>query len=169
MTVRVYLPYSLHALDELARSTDGIDVPQGSQAYAVTDAARAAHPGTDEEELEYLAMATAALESSALLHDAEPQRRLVLAVDADSADPAADEDDVFAVRVSGLRLPADVAAYHLDDAAAERDVARARLAWKNRQPGWEELVSRTAGHELGWYAPTELSHLLAVYAGRRSS
>jgi hypothetical protein len=164
VTVRAYLPSSLRSLDELVATTDQVEGEPGGSGYAVTEAARAAHPGADEEELEYLAMTSAALESPHLLADGEPQRRLVLAVDVDSVQPSGDEDDVFAVRIGGFRLPSDVAAYHLDDADAEPDVRRARAAWRSQAAGWEDLVARTADHELGWYAPTELPQLLDIYA-----
>jgi hypothetical protein len=166
VTVRIYVPSTLGRLREAVAGGTGAVVPAGSAAYAVTGAARAVHAGRDEEELEYLAMTAAALESPDLLEEREPPRRLVIAVDVDAAEPV-EAGEPFDVRAGAYHLPDDVAAYHLDSAEAEQVVAAARSAWKARGPGWEDAVTRTAEHELGWYAPSELQQLLEVRTRRR--
>jgi hypothetical protein len=157
VTVRVYLSFSPARLEALVAGAGAGHLT----AYAVTPAARAAHPDADEEELEYLAMTTAALTSAALLEEHEPQRRLVLAVDVDAAEPLGAEEP-FEVAITGFRWPEDVAAYHLDSADAETVVRAARQAWRDQGEGWEDVVTATAAYDLGWYAATELPELTAL-------
>jgi hypothetical protein len=166
MTVRVYIASSLSRLEALATGSGPPAQPGDRTAYAVTPAARAAHRDADEEELEYLAMTTAALTSAALLEEHEPQRRLVLAVDVAAVEPVGREEP-FEVGIPGFRWPDDVAAYHLDSVDAEPAVRAARRAWREQGDHWEDVVSATAAYDLGWYAASEVAELRALLAGHR--
>ncbi len=164
MSTRVYQPFSLPALRDLAEAT-GTTVPE-VRAYAVTAALRAEYPGADDEELEYVAMTLAARASTARLRAHDLPRRLVVAWDAEQVSEVA--DGPFEVRVSGLRFPRDVASYHLDGPAAEPDVARARDAWvSGDRDAWEDAAARADRHDLGWWATQELPAVLEQERSRR--
>ena len=113
---------------------------------------------TDDEEAEYEAMYAAAEASLRLLAAAPdaPRRRVVLA--ANLADHLVEEEgregpDVLRVRIVGGSIPYKrLASAHIDDEAAEADIAEAAA-----DPGSDA----SDGHELMWYALQELRHLLA--------
>src|SRR5215467_3783702 len=139
--MRVYLPSTLPAVaDALAKGESG---PPPLEAFAVTPALREAYASGDDEELEYVAMLTAARRSLRLLADDPdaPQRRAVLAADVPRA-----------ALVSG----------HIDATEAEADVAAAAAAAAAADAGDEDAaftVDSAEGHELAWYAVQELEYL----------
>lgn len=159
MSTRVYLPFTVRELRALAESPER--ALRDRRAFAVTAQLRAEYPDGDEEELEYVAMTLAARASAGLLRDADPPRRLVVAWDATQVVDG-DDEHPFEVEVAELRLPRDVASYHLDEPAAGPDVVRAREAWRTAPAGWEEVVARTDRHDLGWWAAQELDAVLAL-------
>ena len=162
--MRVYLPTTLTALPGILAA--GEIAPAPLHGYAVTPALREAYASGDEEELEYVAMLEAARESLRLLAAdvAAPRRRVVLAADVPDADatPIAYEDEPAAVQIgAAIPLPR-VASGHVDDEAAERDVAAAAAASAAADAGVDDAqftVDGAEGYELGWYATQELQHL----------
>lgn len=159
MSTRVYLPFTVRELRGLAGSPE--PALRDRRAFAVTAPLRAEYPDADEEELEYVAMTLAARASAGLLEDQDVPRRLVVAWDAARVLDAGDEHP-FEVDVPELRFPRDVASYHLDEPAAEPDVARARDACRAAEGDWEDVVARTDRHDLGWWATQELDAVVAA-------
>lgn len=164
--MRVYLPATMTTLAELARTrTAG---PPPLVAYAVTPALREWYVEGDLEELEYAAMSAAARQSLRLLADDElaPRRRVVVAADVADAHvtPAGSLGrDAGAVEIGAeVRLDAVVSA-HVDDAAAETDVAAAVRALPAADAGdtdAEFAVDGAEAHELAWYAVQEIADLV---------
>lgn len=148
--MRVYLPATIAQLTH----------PEGLAprvVHAVTPGLRAALPDEDEEGLEYAAQLLAADDSVDLLADADVRRRVVVAADVPETVVEALDDD--AVAPSAVRLVAavswsDVACAHVDEEAAEGDVAAARS-------GDDEALERLAERDLLWFDVTELSRLAA--------
>ena len=161
--MRVYLPSTLPGLADVLR--DGHVGPAPLQGFAVTPALREAYASGDEEELEYIAMLAAARESLRLLHSAPeaPRRRVVLAADAEVTWIAYDDDPAAVVITDPVPLAA-LASGHVDDCAAEADVAAAAEAIAAADAGdadAEFAVDSAEGHELAWYATQELNTLSA--------
>lgn len=162
--MRVYLATTLAALPGILKA--GELAPAPLHCYAVTPALREAYASGDEEELEYVAMIAAARESLRLLaaDKSAPRRRAVLAADVPDADAtpiAYDEEPAAVVVRAGIPL-SKVVSGHVDDAAAETDVAAAAAASAAADAGVEDAqftVDGAEGHELGWYATQELQHL----------
>jgi hypothetical protein len=162
--MRVYLPTTLAALPGILSA--GELAPAPLRGYAVTPALREAYASGDEEELEYIAMLTAARESLRLLaaDKAAPRRRVVLAADVPDADATAIayDDEPAAVAIGApVGLPA-VASGHVDEAEAEEDVAAAAEASPAADAGVDDAqftVDSADGHELAWYATQELEWL----------
>ena len=159
MTVRIYVPSTLHRLRSIV-TADGIG-PAPFVAHAVTAAVREAMAGAGEEEWEYAASTAAAQSSIGMLQADEPARRVVIAVDVPSARAAgtADPTVVEIDDVAPFRL---VAAVLTDSADAESDVARARDAVAGRSGDAEEAAERCLDHELGWWAAQEVRDLLVA-------
>lgn len=161
--MRVYIPVTHEALRDLVAS-GGLG-PSPLAGFAVTGALREAYAEGDEEELEYVAMTTAARSALHLLAgaDAEPPRRLVLAVDAEEARPHEE------LGAAGVELPRvvsmrQVVAVHADTEEAEHDVAAAVAmvrAGGPRDADEEFLLDACEGHELAWFATQEIGDLLA--------
>ena len=162
--MRVYLPSTLPALRRLLDDGElgGAPLP----AYAVTGALREWYAEGDEEELEYAAMALAAAASVRLLDvDPEaPRRRVVVVAEAPDVEPVPDVDRA-AVRVLSPVPLRRVQAVHVDDPAAEADVAAAADAVIEADLGSEDAafrVEQAEGHELQWYATQEIGPLLEL-------
>ncbi len=148
--MRVYLALTGADLRVLAAG-ERLAAPRA--AHAVTGELRAAHPGSDEEELEYAAMTAAAWDSLQLLgKSADPfGRRAVLAADVPDRDarPAGGEVPSAVAIDSAVGLE-QVAAFHVDGDDAGAALARAVAG----------DLDALQEHELLWYARQELAALL---------
>ncbi len=157
MSTRVYVPSTLGRLRSIVTS-DGIG-PAPFVGHAVTPALQEAYGDGGEEEWEYAASTAAAQSSLEMLHEDEPARRVVVAVDvparaAGTLDPTVVEvDDVVPFRL--------IAAVLADSDDAEADVAAARDARLAGAPDAVDLAERCRAHELGWWAAQEIGDLLS--------
>ena len=166
MSVRVYLPATLPLLARL-RADQRLVLPSGSTGHAVTPELREWYAEGDEEELEYVAFTRAAQDSLQLLrHDTQaPPRRVVLAVDLPTSVAVPVDRDLGSsvVRLGEQVTMAEVASIHVDGKAAEPDVRAAADAVVEAaagDPDAQFTVDGAEDHELEWYDPTELDHLL---------
>jgi hypothetical protein len=162
-TVRVYVPATvpllalLHDRGELAAVS----------AHAVTPSLREWYAEGDEEELEYVAFTRAAQGALQLLrHDpAAPRRRVVVSADVPAGALVREEVELGSsdVLLSRPVTLASVAAIHVDGAGAVEDVAAAAEVVEEAlagDPDAQFTVDGAEDHELEWYAPDELPHLL---------
>jgi hypothetical protein len=166
--MRVYLPSTLPALAELLRT--GEVGPAPVRGFAVTPALREWYSSGDMEELEYVAMMYAARASLRLL-SADPTaapRRVVVAAELPDgqagAVAAGGFDEPALVTISHPVQLRDVVSAHVDDPAAETEIAAAVAAIKAADDGDDDakfVVDGAEGHELLWYATQEIVHLLA--------
>ncbi|MEU3279537.1 DUF6912 family protein [Streptomyces antibioticus] len=167
--MRVYVPLTLSGLTEAHKTGELGSGPL--VAYAVTPALREWYDSEDIEELEYAALGQAALASLRLLDAdrAAPRRRVVVAVDvADrivEADPEPGNDaaEPGEVRVTGRVALAKAAAVHVDADGAEAVVgaaAEALTAAAGGDGGARSVVDGAEDHELLWFAPQEIPHLV---------
>jgi hypothetical protein len=156
VTTRVYVPSTLGRLRSIV-TADGIG-PAPFVGHAVTAALREAYADGGEEEWEYAASTAAAQSSLEMLHEDEPARRVVVAVDvpareAGTVDPTVVEvDEVVPFR--------RIAAVLADSGDAEADVAAARNARLAGADDAVDLAERCVSHELGWWAAQEIGDLL---------
>lgn len=157
MSTRIYVPSSLGRLRGIV-TADGIG-PAPFVAHAVTDALREAYADGGDEEWEYAASTAAAQSSLGMLHDAEPPRRVVLAVDVPSARPAGTVDPTV-VEVDDVVPFRRIAAVLVDSEDAEADIAVARDALLAGSEDAAALEERCLDHELGWWAAQEIGELL---------
>lgn len=164
--VRVYLPATLPAVAGLLR--DGEIQPAPVRGYAITPALREWYASGDVEELEYVAMTHAARESLRLLatNRAAPRRRVVLAAEVtdDRVTASGTFEDPALVVISGQVLLRDIVSGHVDDPAANPEIAAAVVAIEAADAGDEDArfaVDGAEGHELAWYATQELADLAA--------
>ena len=142
MTMRVYVPATWPMLRTLVKSGE-LD-PIGGTAFALTPRLREHYTSGDDEELEYAAMNEAARASLRLL-----SVELVL--------------DDGAVRIAGSVPLEKVAAVHIDDEDAEYAVRQASEAVDAADMGdldAEFLIGEAEDHELAWYDPSEIAHLV---------
>jgi hypothetical protein len=161
--VRVYLAATLPML---AKANAAGQV-EPLAAHAVTPALREWYVEGDEEELEYVAFTRAAQDALRLLRadpGAQP-RRVVISADVPAARvrPADGELGSSGVAVAGEIALTDVASFHVDDADAEADVVAAADVVEEAaagDPDAQFTVDSAEDHDLLWYAPSELGHLL---------
>jgi hypothetical protein len=166
--VRVYIPATLTMLRTLVKTGELAAV--GGTAFALTPMLRESYATGDSEELEYAAMADAALASLRLLAtelDADPSavpRRAVVAADVGGATLRPDLDYAV-VRLAGPVLMSQVASVHVDGEAAEAAVRAAAAVVEAADlgdPDAEFTLGDAEDHELAWYAPQELPFLLEL-------
>src|SRR5215471_8371947 len=155
--MRVYLPSTLTAVaGTLAKGEAG---PPPLAAFAVTPALREAYASGDDEELEYVAMLTAARRSLRLLADDPdaPRRRAVLSADVPDGEVSWDPyDDEPAAVVLATAVPRTaLVSGHIDVADAAAAVAAADVGDEDAA----FTVDSAEGHELAWYAVQELEYL----------
>ena len=155
--VRVYVPSTLGRLRGIV-TADGVG-PAPFMGHAVTDELRAAYADGSDEDWEYAASSAAAQSSLGLLHEDEPARRVVIAVDVPSARPAG-LDDPTVVEVDDVVPFRLIGAVLADAADAEDDVTAARDALLARSEDSERLLDACLDHELGWWAAQEIGDLL---------
>jgi hypothetical protein len=174
--MRIYIPSTFPLLDLACHA--GELGPAPLTAYAVTPALREWFAVSDDEELEYAAMAQAARASVGLLAaDPEASRRRVVVACEVSAIPPADGT----VQLGDARLELHVvipwtavAAVHLDAESAIEVVAKAAASWAVAQgdtanPDHDEAVfalDSCEGEDLLWYATQEIPDLLAAEGPR---
>jgi hypothetical protein len=158
VSTRVYVPTTLSRLRAIV-TADGIG-PAPFVGHAVTPGVREELPDVGEEEWEYAASTAAAQSSLGMLHEDEPARRVVIAVDVPSARPAGTADPTV-VEVDDVVPFRYVGAVLADAADAEDDVVAARDALAARSEDVEVLSDRCLDHELGWWAAQEIGALLA--------
>jgi hypothetical protein len=157
VSTRVYVPSTLGRLRGIVIA-DGIG-PAPFVAHAVTEAVREAYADGGDEEWEYAASTAAAESSLGMLHEDEPPRRVVLAVDVPSA-RAAGTVDPTVVEVDDVVPFRRIAAVLADAEDAEADVAAARDALAAGSEDADRLAERCLDHELGWWASQEIGDLL---------
>lgn len=163
--MRVYLPATSSVL---AKLVSAVPLAPPLTAFAVTPGLREWYVDDDIEELEYAARLEAARASLRLLDsdDSAARRRVVVALDvADAAVIDRDDLDRGVVRIAGPVGLAQVAAVHVDDAAAEGAVALAAAAITAADLGEhsaQDAVDDAEGFELCWYASQEVESLLAA-------
>lgn len=164
--MRVYVPATWPMLRTLAKIGE-VD-PIGGTAFALTPKLREYYTSGDDEELEYAAMNEAARASLRLLSvefglgEGVPARRVVVAADLDDVTLRPDLDD-GAVRITGSVPLERVAAVHVDTADAEYAVREACGAIDAADMGdldAEFLIGEAEDHELAWYGPSEIVHLI---------
>lgn len=148
---------------------DGVHDPAGGiTAFAVTGALRQWFQSGDEEELEYVATSDAAYASLRFLAaDRElPMRRVVIAADINSSlVRGAPEVDRASVRIDGPLKLTQVESILVDGDDSITDVTIAVEVLSKSEagdPDAEFLVSQAEGHELLWYAASEIAELLLV-------
>ena len=159
--MRVYIGTTYDGLRELYRSTElG---PPPLLGHAVTPALREAYAEGDLEELEYVALTAAALDSLRILqkHDCEPRRRAVIAAEVpDAAVTALHDNGPSAVDVSAAVPLTKVQAVFVDDPVTEAavDAALSALAAGG---GAATEVEDVQAEDLMWFATQELPFLLS--------
>ena len=165
--MRIYVPATLAHLRTLL--DDGsFELDGGITAFAVTGALRQWFQSGDEEELEYAATSDAAYAALRFLAtDVElPMRRVVLAADINSSLVRGVPDVArAAVLIEGPLRLAQVESILIDGDDAIPDVMTAARSFSKAEagdPDAEFLVSHAEGHELLWYAASEISELLLV-------
>jgi uncharacterized protein DUF6912 len=163
--MRVYLPSTLSALTAAMRVSAVCSPP--ACAFAVTPAFREWYASGDMEELEYAAMVAAARASLRLLaaDPQAPQRRVVLAaeVPSEAVESASADPSRAAVLIKTVVPLSKVVSAHIDDPVAVADVAAAVAALPAADDGDDDArftVDGAEGHELLWYAASELPYLL---------
>ena len=174
--MRVYIPSTLRLLDLACHAAEIAPAPL--TAYAVTPALREWYAESDDEELEYAAMAQAARASVGLLADdpGTARRRVVIACEVSAVPPADGTVELGDARLElHVVVPwTAVAAVHMDSADAAALVGKAADLWGaahsdagNR--GDDDALfalESCEGEDLMWYATQEIPDLLAA-EGRR--
>ncbi len=162
--MRIYLPSTLEALREAVRS--GLVEPVGGIVFAVTDDLRQEYPAADDEELEFLAITDAGMACLRLLAAGPPDgpfMRVVLAGDVAEIRPTP-ELDRAAASVKGPVPWHQIVSVHLDGAEAAETVRQAAAVIDRADLGDDDaefVVGSAEDVALAWYAPGEVSYLLA--------
>ncbi|GAA0850039.1 DUF6912 family protein [Streptosporangium amethystogenes subsp. fukuiense] len=167
--MRVYLPCTLPALARVA--TVGELGPAPLTGYAVTPALIEWYVSGDTEELEYVALTEAARDSLRMLAADRADgvevvaRRVVVAVDVPEGDVSvsADLDERARVRLAAAVPLARIAAVHVDDLSAVKDVEAAVAALPAADRGDDDArftVDGVEANELLWYATQEIPDLV---------
>ena len=138
--------------------------------HAATPALRRDYgDGTDEEELEYVALVEASLSSLELLAEngATETKRVVLALDLDMAvAPKGEQRYLSTVRIAET-IPLDrVVSVHVDDDDAVDAVRVAAAALAGGSPEADALVDEVAEFEMMWFDATELRDVASALADR---
>lgn len=157
--MRVYLGTTYAGLRELHRS--GILGPAPLSAHAVTPALRESYAEGDAEELEYVALTAAALDSLRLLAAGagESARRVVVVADVADEAVLSRSGGASAVEV-GADVPlGKVDALHVDDPAVATLVAAAVAALIAGDDSGAAVEDAQA-LDLMWFATQELPALL---------
>lgn len=164
---RVYIPARLDMLATLVRT--GEFDPISRTAFALTPALREAYTSDDDEELEAVAMAEAALASLRLLADrdeATEAQRVVIAADVpDDGFELRPDLDAAVVRLKAPVTMDQVASAHVDLTEAVDDVRRAVEVIDAADLGDEDaefVVGDAEGHPLAWYDAAELGFLIEL-------
>ena len=169
--MRVYIPATLPLLSELAKR--GELGPGPLAAYAVTPGLREWYVEGDEEELEYAALTEAARAALRLLaaDPLAPRRRVVVAAESTDAvvtpigTPVSKDEGIAPgeVRIDGVIMLRDIAAFHVDDVAAEPAVGEAALVVGAADDGDGDAqftVDGVEDYDLLWFATQELPDLI---------
>jgi hypothetical protein len=174
--MRVYIPSTIPLLD--AACHVGEFGPAPLIAYAVTPALREWFAVSDDEELEYAAMAQAARVSVGLLaaDPNAPRKRVVVACEVAAIPPA---DGTVQLGDARLELHVvvpwtAVAAVHLDADGATEVVGKAADSWAVAQGDTANkdhddavfALDSCEGEDLLWYATQEIPDLLAAEGPR---
>lgn len=164
--MRVYIPFTFDMLGELA--AQGEHPVRSGYGFALTPAVREFYTGGDEEELAYAAFLEAARASLRLLTIGDeqrfPHRRVVLSVDVDDkAFTYAPDVDDSVVRLDPPVVRVEqLAAIHVDDAAAEAATAAAVDQIDAADLGDEDAELALGDCEdnlMSWYDAKELAIL----------
>jgi hypothetical protein len=167
--IRVYVPATLAMLRPLATPDGTVPAtPAGHlSAHTVTPLLREWYAEGDEDELEYVAFTRAAQAALQLLRadPRAPRRRVVVSADVPAKNVVPAEADLGSslIRLAEpLRLRA-IAAFHVDGAGAEGDVAAAASVVEEAlagDPDAQFTVDGAEDHELEWYDVSEVNQLL---------
>ncbi|WP_020390299.1 DUF6912 family protein [Kribbella catacumbae] len=170
--MRVYIPSTIPLLDAACHTGEFGPAPQ--LAYAVTPALREWFAASDDEELEYAALAQAARASIGLLaaDPKAPRKRVVVACEVAAVPPADGSVQLGDARLElHVVIPwTAVAAVHLDGDDAVEVVRQAAELWEVAQgdtanPAHEDAVfalDSCEGEDLLWYATQEIPDVLAA-------
>ncbi|WP_344978260.1 DUF6912 family protein [Streptosporangium fragile] len=167
--MRVYLPCTLPALARVAAA--GEIGPAPLTGYAVTPALVEWYVSGDTEELEYVALTEAARASLRMLAADRADgvevaaRRVVVAVDVPDGDVSGgtDLEERARVRLAAPVPMAKIAAVHVDDTSAVKDVEAAIAALPAADRGDDDaqfVVDGAEANELLWYATQEIPDLV---------
>ena len=162
--MRVYLPMTVASLSTLRDK----GLQPMTPGNAVTPALREWYIEGDADELEYAALADAAQASLRQVEPAGPLRRVVVAVELPDAWVRAPHEATggppSSVEVTHPVTVEHVVSVHVDDVAAEADVAAAVQALPAADAGEDDaqfVVDAVDDHELLWYDVTELDDVLS--------
>ncbi|WP_406318446.1 hypothetical protein OHA77_13670 [Streptosporangium sp. NBC_01639] len=167
--MRVYLPCTLPALARVV--TLGEFGPAPLTGYAVTPALTEWYASGDTEELEYVALTEAARASLRMLAadradgvDVAPRRVVIAAEVPDGrVGVTAELEERGRVRLAEAVALADVAAVHVDDLSAMKDVEAAIAAVPAADRGDDDarfVLDGAEANELMWFATQEIPDLL---------
>lgn len=163
--MRVYIPATFSMLKEL--DADGVIHARSGWGFAATPALTEFFTSGDEEEIEAVAFDDAALASLRLLAIGDepdfPYRRVVISADVDAV-PQPDMGESV-VKLSAPVALEDVAAIHVDIAAAEEATKRATELIDAADLGDQDAelaVGDAQDNYLAFYDPTELPFLVEL-------